>query len=226
MKIKYCLHIWFMFMVLQGNAQYMDTLRKIFRGNKSFDFRYEGRWSFVDHRAVGIKSIKLGVTFGRRISAGAGYSWLKSPIKEQFPYFDQDMKKDTLLYRNLKLRYFCYYVDYIFYKSQRWQYSIPMQIGLGRTEFSYSYNDLAIKEPRRFIALYEPAINVKYKIWKWLGLEANVGYRLVLKNNRFLSKTFNSPIYSAGIVVYWSELALSLFPRSAIVQEKLGPSEW
>lgn len=207
-------------------AQFMDTLHTAFTGHKSFDFNYDGTWSFVDHNLVSFQSFKVGVNFGKKVSIGGGYNWLKTEVKAPFNLYDEQKHRDTLLNKSLKLGYICYYVDYVFYKSKRWQYSIPMQIGLGNTQFQYVYNDYTYKEAKHFIALYEPSIHIKYKILKWVGVEANVGYRIVLKNNHFLSSTFNSPIYSAGVLVYWNEIALALFPQSKFINEKFGPSEW
>lgn len=209
-----------------AHAQFMDTLHTAFTGKKSFDFRFEGRWSFVNHDLTTVQSLKMGVNFGRKISLGGGYSWLKTDVKDNFVLHDDELKRDTVISKTLKLHYVCYYADYIFYKSRRWQYSVPMQFGMGTTSFEYQYNTVKYKENKHFIALYEPGINVKYKIFRWMGVGANVGYRIVLKNNNFLSKKFNSPIYSAGILIYWNELALTAFPKNKKIQDKLGPSDW
>ncbi len=209
-----------------AQAQFMDTLHKAFTGHKSFDFRYGGRWSFVNNELVTVQSLKVGVNFGKKLSVGGGYCWLKTDVKTSFNFYDEEKHRDTLLDKTLKLSYFSYYVDYIFYKSKRWQYSIPMQFGMGHTQFQFDYEGSTFKEQKHFIALYEPGINVKFKVLKWMGVDANVGYRIVLKNNHFLSTTFNSPIYSAGVLIYWNEVALALFPKSGYINEKLGPSEW
>ena len=37
---------------------------------------------------------------------------------------------DTV-FRNLKFTYLCYYVDFVFYKTKRWQLSVPIQAGTG-----------------------------------------------------------------------------------------------
>ncbi|MFL5753399.1 MAG: hypothetical protein ACJ76F_08330 [Bacteroidia bacterium] len=214
------------FSLQSAKAQFMDTLHTAFTGKKTVDFRFEGRWSFVNHDLTTVQSLKMGINFGKKISLGGGYSWLKTDVKDNFVLHDNELKKDTSIFKTLRLHYVCYYADYIFYKSKRWQYSAPMQFGMGSTRFDYTYNGEKVKEAKHFIALYEPGINVKYKIFRWMGLGANVGYRIVLKNNNFLSKKFNSPFYSAGVLIYWNELALAMFPKNRKVQDKLGPSDW
>lgn len=220
------LFIVLLFCSMPASAQFMDTLHAAFTGHKSFDFRYESRNSFVNNERVEVQSLKMGVTFGKKISAGGGFSWLKTKMYDDFKIHDAALGRDTIIQRNVKLKYLCYYVDYIFYKSKRWQYSIPTQFGTGYSEFSYNYRDQGIQTSRYFIFLYEPGVNIKYKIFTWLGVGANVGYRLAFKNNKYLNKRLNSPIYSAGVIIYWDQLALAIFPKNKLVNKYLGPVEW
>jgi hypothetical protein len=74
--------------------------------------------------------------------------------------------------------------------------------------------------------LYEPEVDVKFKILRWLGVEGDVGYRFVFRQNNFIKNTFNSPLISMGVFLDWGEIALMAFPKNAWVQKKLGPSEW
>lgn len=216
----------FILLCYYGRSQFMDTLHAAFHGHKTFDFRFESRNSFVDYERVEVQSLKFGVTFGKKLSVGGGYSWLKTKLYEDFHVFDPEVKSDVIIKRRVKLNYMCYYVDFIFYKSKRWQYSIPTQFGTGFSRFEYSYKSPEIIKSKYLVFLYEPGVNVKYKIFTWLGVGANVGYRLVFKNNKYLAKKFNSPIYSAGVIIYWDQLALAVFPKNKLVNKWLGPVEW
>ncbi|HEY1038872.1 MAG TPA: hypothetical protein VGF30_05665 [Bacteroidia bacterium] len=216
------------FLLIAGiaRAQFMDSLHVALNGSKTFDFRFESRNSFVDHDRVEVQSLKMGVTFGRKISVGGGYSWLKTKLYDKYSYYDSDLKSSVQVNRRVRLNYFCYYVDYIFYKSKRWQYNIPTQFGTGFARFEYT-NKAAEKIEEKFLVfLYEPGVNVKFKIFTWLGLGGNVGYRIVFKNNKFLGKKLNSPIYSGGVIIYWDQLALALFPKNKLANKWLGPVEW
>ncbi|MDP2385849.1 MAG: hypothetical protein Q8M29_05735 [Bacteroidota bacterium] len=208
------------------NAQFLDSLHVAFTGSKTFDFRFESRNSFVDHDRVEVQSLKLGVTFGRKISVGGGYSWLKTKLYEKYTFYDNELKSTVTINRWLRLNYICYYVDYIFYKNKRWQYSIPTQFGTGFAKFDHNFVTGEKTKDKFMVFLYEPGVNVKFKIFTWLGLGGNIGYRMVFKNNKFLGKKLNSPIYSGGVIIYWDQLALAVFPKNKLVNKRLGPVEW
>lgn len=226
MKKSLSLLLYFVAVSFSSRAQWMDTIANALNGKKALDFRFESRNSFVDNERIEIQSVKFGITFGKKISAGLGFSWLSTPIVNSLSIYDSELKIDTFVNNTLKMRYACTYVDFIFYKSKRWQYSIPTQFGIGRTGMSYTYKGINIAYPKRVIVLYEPGVNVKYKILSWLGLGANIGYRIVLKNKKVSENKFNSPVYSAGIVIYWDKLLMAIFPKNQKIQDKFGPDKW
>jgi len=225
MKINHFL-LFLLFMASQSaSSQYMDTLRKAFSSSRTFDFRYESNNSFINHDRVEVQSLKFGVTFGKKITFGAGYCWLNSILFEKHKHFDVETKSDIYLNRRMRLNYFCYYFDYIYYKTKRWQYSIPTQFGSGIANFDYNYKGKNYHEDF-LLVFYEPGINVKYKFYNWLGIGASVGYRMVFKPNKYIASKFNSPLYSGGVLIYWDQLAVSVFKKNKLVQKWLGPEEW
>lgn len=211
-----------------ARAQYMDTLKVAFRGKKTLDIGFDTRNSFVDNTRMSVQSIKLGVLFGRKISMGIGYAWLnrRTPVFDRTSYYDPDLNKDTFITRRLTFSYFRFYVNYVYYKSRRWEFSIPLQAGIGKLGFKYTYNGIDRKIDEGYCFLYEPEVDVKFRVNSWLGLEGDVGYRFLFKGNKFIEKTFNSPVISLGIFIVWNEAALRTFPKSEWVQKKFGPSEW
>jgi hypothetical protein len=221
-----CHILLFFLFAFHAKGQFMDSLHVALTGSKTFDFRFESRNSFVDQGRVEVQSLKFGVTFGRKLSVGGGYSWLKTKLYDDYKFYDSEIKSDVSLKRRVKLNYICYYVDYIFYKSKRWQYSIPTQFGTGFTQFEYSFRTPEVHKSKYLVFLYEPGVNVKYKIFTWLGLGGSVGYRLVFKNNKYLGKKLNSPLYAGGVIIYWDQLALALFPKNKLAKKWLGPVEW
>ena len=211
-----------------GRAQYMDTLRTAFTGKKSLDIGFDARHSFVDNKRVGVNSVKLGVSFSKKIALGMGYAWLnrRTPLFENYAFYDSDLKRDTQVTRRLAFSYFRFYVNYIYYQSRRWEFSIPLQVGIGKLGFKYQYNGLETKMDEGYCFLYEPEVDVKFKVFRWLGVEGDIGYRFLFKNNKFIENTFNSPLVSVGVFIVWNELALKAFPKNEKVQKELGPSAW
>ncbi len=225
---KYHILLLFMGCFILGKSQYMDTLRRAFNGKKSLDIGYDSRNSFVSNDRVNIQSIKLGVNFGKKISIGAGYAWLNSrtPVYDTYHFYDPDLTHDTFVMQRLTFSYFRFYVNYIYYKSRRWEFSIPLQAGIGKLGFKYNYKGVERLNDQGFCFLYEPEVDVKFKVTRWLGVEGDVGYRFLFKGNKTIKNTFNSPLISVGVFIGWNELALMAFPKNEKVQKKFGPSEW
>jgi hypothetical protein len=209
-------------------AQFTDTLRKAFEGKRSFDVDYDSRNSFIDNKLVSVHCLKMGVEFGKKIATGVGYAWLNAgtPIYNKFVFHDNELKKDTAVNRQLSLRYVCFYINYIYYKSKRWECSVPLQFGVGKLGYNYWYNNVKKNEEAGYCFLYEPEVNVKFTILRWLGAEADVGYRFLFQKNSFIKNTFNSPLFALGVFIVWNELALMAFPKNSWIQKKFGPSQW
>jgi hypothetical protein len=74
--------------------------------------------------------------------------------------------------------------------------------------------------------LYNPAVNINFKIFRWFGLNSTVGYRFMLINDKSIGKQMNSPLFSIGAGIYWDELALAIFPKSKKFNQWFGPSVW
>jgi hypothetical protein len=223
--LKKHLIIFFVLLTAIGKAQFLDSLHKAFAGKKSIDFGYGSRNAFIDHNRINVQSLKIGVDFGK-ISIGGGFSWLTTKISDTKVIHDQEMNKDTTVQRQLSFSYLCYYVEYTYYKSRRWECSIPMQIGVGKLGYAYNYKGIKTLSDQGYCFVYEPEIDVKFKVFRWIGLEGDIGYRLLIKNDPLVKKTFNSPLFSFGAFILWDELALMMFKKNKWVQRKFGPSDW
>lgn len=226
--MKKCLFIFFFGSLNLCLAQFTDSLHKAFQGKKSLAVGFDSRNSFIDNRRVGVQCLKAGINFGKKITVGIGYAWLNAntPVYNEYSLYDSELKKDTVINRRLSLQYFCGYLNFIYYKTKHWEFSVPLQIGVGKLSYTYPYKGLSKKDEAGYCFLYEPEVNVKYTLFRWLGFEGDVGYRLLFQDNHFVKSTFNSPLFAVGVFVVWNELALMAFPKNTWVQKKLGPSQW
>jgi hypothetical protein len=226
--VKKYLFILFYLSINLCRAQFVDTLSKAFHGKKSLDFGFDSRNSFIDNRRVGVQCLKMGVDFGKKITIGVGYAWLNTntPVYDKYSFHDSELKKDTFVTRRLSLQYVCGYINYIYYKSKRWEFSVPVQIGVGKLGYNYPYKGSTKRAEAGYCFLYAPEVNVKFTILKWLGAEGDVGYRFLFQDNHFIKNTFNSPLFSVGVFIIWNELALMTFPKNEWVKRKFGPSQW
>lgn len=199
-------------------AQLIDTLQALFKQKYSIDARLESRNSFIQHQLVSVNGARLGLSFKRKFKLGVGLSWLNSNVESG--------RSTAQNVEYLKFGYFDFYLDYVFYKTKRWQLSVPIQIGTGtswyQAETKYHFNN---KTAKYFLFLYEPGITVQYKVFKWAGLGADIAYRFTLRNNKDAARQLTSPTYSFKLLFWFDQLFYDLFPGS-VITEKFGPSYW
>lgn len=224
--MKKTLIIFFLFFnYVFARAQFLDTLHDVFKNKSSIDVRLESRNSFIDNQIISISGLRIGVAFQRKLRVGGGVNWLKSDFKENFFVQNERGKIDTIS-KYLKLAYLCYYIDFVFYKTKRWQLSVPIQAGTGfswwQVNKAYSFNS---PEKKYFLFLYEPGITAQFKITRWFGLGSDVAYRFTLKNNKKIGEHLNSPTYSFKILFWFDQLFYELLPKSKITK-RFGPAVW
>jgi hypothetical protein len=207
------------------NAQIIDTIRELFKYGYSLDARLESRYSLVDHQLISVEGIRLGVSFKRKFRLGGGVSWLDSDVHSNYTARN-DAGDLELRERFLKFVYLSYYIDFVFYKTKRWQLSVPIQAGTGLSWFQDNNRYFHGKNASKyFLLLYEPGITAQFKVLKWAGLGADVAYRFTLKNNKKVGEQLNSPTYAFKILIWFDQLFYEFFPGSPITK-KYGPAYW
>lgn len=207
------------------HAQYLDTLYEVFRSRSSLDLRLESRWSFIRGNAVRLEGYRLGVSFRKKIRIGGGISWMKSDFKKESKTILPDGTL-ILMEQYLNLYYFCYYIDFVFHKTKRWQLSTPLQFGFGwywwQNQRQIFYRDSRFDH---FLYLYEPGISVQYKVFPFLGTGADVCYRFGNADSGYLKFNLHSPSYSIKFLFWIHQLYFTLFPESKLTK-KYGPASW
>jgi hypothetical protein len=218
--LKRVLIVFFMLCVVRDRAQLLDTLRDFFKHKYSIDARFESRYSFINNELISVHGIRLGVAFQRKLRIGGGISWLKTNVN---PYSQKNSISDTIP-TFLKFVYLSYYVDFVFYKTKRWQLSVPIQAGTGFSWYQQKTKyALGGHEPKYLLLLYEPGITVQFKIFKWAGLGTDVAYRFAI--NKKAGQQLNSPTYSFKLLVWFDQLFYEIFPNHEITK-KYGPANW
>lgn len=182
---------------LYTSAQFIDELHTSMDKKPKIIFKFDTRKSFIDNSNVTVFGWKLGVEFDKRIRIGGGFNNLTenhSPNLDKVYFAENGI--DTLGTGVLNFSYICYFVDYVLLRKPKWEISYPIQIGIGSSHYRYT-DELSgtIERNKGSIMLVETAITGHYKLTKWFGIGAGVGYRLMLQNNKGLDSKFNSPIY-------------------------------
>jgi hypothetical protein len=223
--MKPVLIICFVLSSLCYHAQFLDSLHDVFNNKSSIDARLESRNSFINNQLISVTGLRLGVAYQKKLRVGGGISWMKSNFKVPFYKLNELGKPDTLL-NYLKFMYLCYYIDFVFYKTKRWQLSVPIQAGTGlawyQAQKKINFNG---GDKKSFLLIYEPGITVQFKIFKYIGLGSDVAYRFTLKKGKKIGEFLNSPTYSFKVLIWFDQAFYSIFPNSKVTK-KYGPSTW
>lgn len=211
--------------ISSASGQYLDSLGYVIRGKKNIDLRYESRWSFVDNQVISIRGIRIGAAFEKKLRLGLGVNWLKTNINAVVQTTNEyGVTENQVLY--FKLGYLLAYADVVFYKTKRWQLSVPLQVGFGYTwlqeEKKYKLSNM---QSRNYLFLYEPGITLQFKVTRWIGVGGDIAYRFTVKNNKKISEQLSSPTYSLKFLIWADQLYYMLAPESKWAK-KYGPAMW
>ena len=192
---------------------FIDSIQAGLKKTPKFIFKFDTRNSFIANQSARIFGWKIGVEFGNTLRIGGGfYTLVKHSSALDKTIFDAN-GTDTLATAKLMFNYIAYFVDYIFYKKKKWEFSIPLQIGIGRSRYEYTGQDGSlIRLARKTVLLYEPAITGHYKVTKWFGIGMGAGFRIMLINNKALDRKFNSPIYILKIKIFLGDIYRAIAP--------------
>lgn len=205
-------------------GQFLDTFKVFLKSRPSIDVRLESRYSFLNNSPTKVSGVRLGLSFRRKLRVGIGYSWLDTDVKDAKLITDAF---GNLKYTNeyLKFGYVCYYADFVFHKTKRWQLSVPIQVGAGMYWTQYNDGLKTIKSKQRLLLFYEPGITVQFKATRWCGLGLDICARLALRNTKYVGEKLNSFILAPKLLIWFDQIFYMTFPKSKITQ-KYGPAYW
>jgi hypothetical protein len=200
-------------LALRSQTEMMDTLKSAMHHTPKPYGTFGDRNSFVQNSRADIWGFKLGLSYNKRVRFSVGYNFMITDLTQPLAFPDP-AGKNGIVTMHMKLRYFSTCFEYVYYKTPHWEFSIPVQAGIGNSKYVFNYDNAPYSIDNRIIVLYEPMVQSEYYIFPWLGVEADVGLRLMLKNNRAIGKNFNSPMYAFGMFIAWDELYKTIFPNT------------
>ncbi|MBI3518234.1 MAG: hypothetical protein HY062_02605 [Bacteroidetes bacterium] len=202
----------------------MDTFKVFLHSRPSIDTRLESRYSFFNNNATKVTGVRLGLSFRRKLRVGVGYSWLDTDVSDKLLITDA-YGNARVTDNHLKFGYICYYADFVFHKTKRWQLSVPIQVGTGMYWSQYNDGLNTIKSKKRLLLFYEPGITVQFKITQWCGLGLDVCARLALRNTNYVSDKLNSFVLAPKLLIWFDQIFYLAAPKSKITK-KYGPAYW
>lgn len=183
-----------------------DEFRKSFHTKPKLDVKFDNRFSFIQDNDVKTIGIKVGLSFRRKFKVGLGINQMLLPVESSVIN-----KYDTLVPVNLEYFYFSPYIEYVYYNTKRWEFSLSAQLGVGGASYQYDDgNGKKIKLNESAIFSYEPAMLIDYKIIRWVGIGTGVGYRLIYYKSPGIKEKFSSPEYVIKLKIYLGEIVRTI----------------
>ncbi len=196
MRTFFILTIYFFIFSSQCHAQLFDSIRTSLYSKPKFLLKFDTRNSFISNQYAKIHGVKVGLSFNKTTNIGVGYHWMPKRLIEPA------ILNSTSIH--LKFGYAVAFFEYNFYKSKHWSAEIPVQIGLGKA--LYDDLDLAVITGSSWLIIYEPAMTIEYKFFRYFGLGGGVGFRLAIKSNQQINESFTAPEYILRFKIYFGDI--------------------
>lgn len=202
-----------------GQTEYsrVDTPLVSFKNKPKVFLTLDKTSSFVSGKGATTNEIRLGLDFKKKLRFGIGYAELASDVVTDKSIVTSVTGVDSLVPAKLSLSYMTLSAEYTFFESKRWQITSPLTLGLGSSYFSY-YEQIngeyeTLKLDKGGVVLLGASGIATYRILRWVGLSAGLGFRQVVVNNGKVKESFNSPVYLFRIRIFMGEIYKSIFPR-------------
>lgn len=183
-----------------AQVNFVDSIGKALHKKPRLIATLSTRHTFIDNVSSPVYNIKAGLNFDNVFRLGCGYAFLKKPY--QVTKAITSSGSTVYVDAQLKFSYANFFVEYVFHKTPKWEFSVPLFFGIGSSYLKYNYNNYSIKDNKRLILLYEPVVSGHYKVFPWLGVGGDIGYRLMLVSNKSIENRFNSPIYGFRVMLF------------------------
>jgi len=201
--MKFFFYLFFLYPFIlfsQDNANFENQFRKSFQTKPKLDVKLDNRFSFIKNSDVRTIGVKLGLNFNKKFKVGLGLNRMLLPVVKK--YLNEE---GFLIPVDLEYFYFSPYIEYVYFNSKRWEFSLSAQLGLGVA----SYRDINITNKKvvsSIVLSYEPAMMIDYKIIRWFALGTGVGYRLVYYKSPGIVEKFSAPEAVIKIKIYLGEI--------------------
>ncbi len=192
-------------------AGVLDSLGHSLKQKPKFIFSFDARRSFVNNQNAKLSGFKFGLEFDNRIRLGLGIYDLSSPFFRSIPYTDSTGEVDTA-HTRLKFGYISPYIEYVLFQNDRWEFSIPLQLGAGSIALE-AIDSSGLVFDERPLGILELSITGHYKVFQWIGIGSGVGYRFAFNKEQVVRKSLSSPVYMIKVKVFLGYVYRQIFPK-------------
>ncbi len=183
-----------LFYAMLGSVYCQDTVVKKWK----FSFQLDNRFSSIQSNDITIFGAKIGMQYRNSARLGLGISFIANPATIE--YFNKKLSVNET--NKINFWYMSIFNDLILYKNANWECFVTEQIGFGNPKFSREINDEIVSDVNVKLIVNEVSGQVNYKIFRWVGAGAGIGYRNLWNKGAVLKRTFNAPIYIVKIIIY------------------------
>jgi hypothetical protein len=207
------------FAVQTASAQFnaaVDTPLVSFKNKPTPFLNYDISGSLVGGKGATTSEVRGGLDFKKTVRLGIGYAWVVSDIVED-KTVTLESGKDSVVPAELRMQFFTLSAEYTFFDNARWQITMPVMVGYGTSYFRFNErvdgDYKKQKTDKNPVAIYGPSVTATYKLVKWVGISAGIGYRFMVKDNDEVRERLSSPIYSIKARIFFDEIYRSVFPK-------------
>lgn len=198
----------------QPLQQFADGISESYRSKPKIIVGFDSRRSFISSRDVSIFGVRAGFDLAPKVRMGFGLYGLSTPFYRNFITYNDSTCLDTIQGR-LQFGYMSVFWEYVLLQNRRWEFSAPIHIGIGASEFR------GVDQTRNPVGVTEVSIQGQYKILTWFGLGAGVGYRVLMPRNQAVTENFNAPLYAIRMKLFIGELYDSVFKgKSSLIKKE------
>jgi hypothetical protein len=196
---------------------YRDTPLVSFKNKPKFFLNLDRSSSFIEGKGAITNELRLGLDFRRKVRIGIGVAGLSSDVVTKKTITTEALHNDSSLNAELKMTYLTISAEYTLYESKRWQVTTPFTTGIGTAYFEYFEkvgSEIKTKRAEEGgVLIVTPAVVGTYRLLRWFGLSAGLGYRQLLVNNSKAQERLNSPVYIIRLRIFMGEIYKTVFPR-------------
>jgi len=194
------------FLFAQERTIFEDEFKKSFHTKPKLDVKFDNRFSFIRDNDVKTVGVKVGLSFNRKFKVGLGINQMLLPVEKKILN-----EENVLVLVDLEYFYFSPYIEYVYYNSKRWEFSLSTQFGFGSASYQFSNsNGKKNKLVESTVLSYEPAMLIDYKIIRWVGIGTGIGYRLIYYKSLGVQENFSSPEYVLKLKIYLGEIVRTI----------------
>jgi len=198
-----------------SQAQLFDTIKSDMKTKPVFHYKLDSRSAFIGNRNANVWGIKMGIGYNKRIRFGIGYNYLKSRLPAKVNLISPQTGEP--IKTRLRLRYISFYTEYVYFKKNKWELSVPVQLGIGSTKYvAFTDPNENYQSKGHLIVLYEPCLSVNYRIVPFIAVGTEMGLRLALVKNRSVNEQITAPIYVFKVLIYWADMINYFWPNNKV----------